>query len=47
MIDDRWRDTYDAWKLTSPYDDVEDEPDEPLDLGPADTIEDLDERCGP
>lgn len=50
MIDDRWRDSYDVWKLASPYDDeVWDaaEDDEPIDLGFAEWIDDLDERCGP
>jgi hypothetical protein len=28
MADDSWKDGYDAWKLRSPYDDGDDEPDE-------------------
>lgn len=29
-MDDRWRDSYDAWKLASPYDDwIDDSDDEP------------------
>jgi hypothetical protein len=27
LSDDRWRDSYDAWKLASPYDNQEDGPD--------------------
>jgi len=27
-MDDKWRDTYDQWKLASPYDDYEDPEDE-------------------
>lgn len=28
MSDDRWKDTYDQWKLASPYDDMGDEAEE-------------------
>lgn len=30
-MDDRWRDSYDAWKLQSPYDDWEEDPRENCD----------------